>query len=216
MNLIRQEGKSVEEAIEIALEKLGLEEEEVDIKVIDEGSKGLLGLIGARNAIVEVKAKVNPVKIGKEFLESILEKMSCQGEVEVVESKTTEEQIYYNINSPDLGILIGHRGETLDAIQYLTSLVVNKYSARYLRILIDGEGYRLRREKTLENLARRLAEKAIATGRKVMLEPMPPHERRIIHMTLRKDKRISTYSEGKEPFRRVLIERVDNLQDLDN
>lgn len=211
MNFIRQEGKTVEEAVEIALEKLGLREEEAEIKVIDEGSKGLMGLIGARNAVVEVKVKVNPMQTGKEFLENILEKMSCQARVEVDESKTDEEQIYYNINGPDLGIIIGHRGKTLDAIQYLTSLVVNKHSDRYWRILLDAEGYRLRREETLEKLARRLADKAIATGRKVVLEPMPPHERRIIHMALREDKRISTYSEGKEPFRRVLIERVDRI-----
>src|SRR5690554_964072 len=165
MNLIRQEGKTIEEAIEIALEKLGIKEEEADVKVIDEGSKGLLGLIGARNAVVEVKVKVNPMQTGKEFLENILEKMSCQARVEVDESKTDEEQIYYNINGPDLGIIIGHRGKTLDAIQYLTSLVVNKHSDRYWRILLDAEGYRLRREETLEKLARRLADKAIATGR---------------------------------------------------
>lgn len=94
--------------------------------------------------------------------------------------------------------------------------MVNKSSDKYLRVLIDAEGYRQRREKTLENLAKRLAEKAISTGRKVMLEPMPPHERRIIHMTLRKDARVSTYSEGKEPYRKVLIERADKVQDLDN
>ena len=216
MNLIRQEGKTIEEAIEIALEKLGIKEEEADVKVVDEGSKGILGLIGARNAVVEVKVKVNPVQIGKEFLEKILEKMSCQANVEVDDSKTNQEQIYYNITGPDLGIVIGHRGETLDAIQYLTSLVVNKHSNKYWRILIDAEGYRLRREETLERLARRLAEKAITTGRKVVLEPMPPHERRIIHMALREDKRISTYSEGREPFRRILIERMDKAQDLDN
>lgn len=216
MSLIRQEGKSVEEAIAMALEKLGLKEDEVDIKVIDEGSKGLLGLIGARDAVVEVRVKVNPAKTGREFLESILPKMACQGKVEVDENKTDDEQIYYNITGPDLGIIIGHRGETLDALQYLTSLVVNKSSNKYLRVLIDAEGYRQRREKTLENLAKRLAEKAISTGRKVMLEPMPPHERRIIHMTLRKDARVSTYSEGKEPYRKVLIERADKVQDLDN
>lgn len=112
MNFIRQEGKTVEEAVEIALEKLGLREEEAEIKVIDEGSKGLMGLIGARNAVVEVKVKVNPMQTGKEFLENILEKMSCQARVEVDESKTDEEQIYYNINGPDLGIIIGHRGKT--------------------------------------------------------------------------------------------------------
>jgi len=213
MDLIKQEAKTVEEAIRLALEKLDINDDEAEIEVIDEGSRGLLGLIGTRNAIVEVKPKVNPVKIGMEFLEEMFDNMPVEASIELIEEETNKEQVMYNIRSKDLGIIIGHRGETLDAIQYLTSLIVNKRTEAYYRVLIDAEGYRDKRKKTLERLAKRLADKAISTGRKVMLEPMPPHERRIIHMTLRKDNRVNTYSEGREPFRKVMIER---LQGSDN
>lgn len=213
MNPIKQEAKTVEEAISLALGKLGIEQENADINVIEKGSKGLFGLIRTKKAIVEVKPKVNHVKTGLEFLKKIFSKMPFDGNITIVESKTNDEQVLYNISSSDLGIIIGHRGETLDAIQYLTSLVVNKKTDSYYRVLVDAEGYRDRRKNTLERLAKRLANKAVSTERKVMLEPMPPHERRIIHMFLRKDKRINTYSEGKEPFRKVMIE---SRQDQDN
>jgi len=202
---IKQEGKNVEEAISLALEKLKLKREEAEIKVIEEGSKGLLGLIGGKNAVVEVKPKVDPIESGKEFLQSVFKAMPFNATVEVIDEETNEEQVLYNISSPDLGIIIGHRGETLDALQYLTSLVVNRKTPNYFRVLLDAEGYREKRKKTLERLASKLAKKAITTGRKVMLEPMPPHERRIIHMTLKGDDRVYTYSEGKEPYRRVMI-----------
>ncbi|NLM97288.1 MAG: protein jag [Halanaerobiaceae bacterium] len=211
MKIIKQEGKTVEEAIRAALEKLGIERENADIKVIEEGSKGLLGLIGSKNAVVEVKEKVDHVKVGIEFLKELFLKLPLEANVEVVEEETNEEQIYYNIESKDLGIIIGHRGETLDAVQYLTSLVINKNTNSYYRVILDAEGYRERRKKTLERLARKLAEKAVSTGRKVMLEPMSPQERRIIHMYLKDDPRVITYSEGKEPFRKVLIEKKETL-----
>jgi len=202
---IKQEGKNVEEAISLALKKLKLKREEAEIKVIEEGSKGLLGLIGGKNAVVEVKPKVDPIESGKEFLQSVFKAMPFNATVEVIDEETNEEQVLYNISSPDLGIIIGHRGETLDALQYLTSLVVNRKTPNYFRVLLDAEGYREKRKKTLERLASKLAKKAITTGRKVMLEPMPPHERRIIHMTLKGDDRVYSYSEGKEPYRRVMI-----------
>ncbi|MFW6305884.1 MAG: RNA-binding cell elongation regulator Jag/EloR [Bacillota bacterium] len=206
MDVIKQEAKNVDDAINLALEKLNISREEAEVTVLNEGSRGLLGLIGAKNAVVEVKPKVNPVKIGLNFLEDVFINMPVEVELEVLEEQTNSDQVVYNIKSKDLGIIIGHRGETLDAIQYLTSLVVNKETNSYFRVLIDAEGYRDRRQQTLERLAKRLAEKALSTGRKVMLEPMPPHERRIIHMTLRKDKRVNTFSDGREPFRKVMIE----------
>lgn len=206
MDSIKQEGRTVEEAVALALEKLGITREEAEVEVIDEGSKGIFGLIGGKNAVVRVKVKVDPVKIGKEFLDNLFANMPLdEVTVEVVSEETDDKQVLYNIKSPDLGIVIGHRGETLDALQYLTSLVVNKASEKYYRVLLDAEGYRERRKQTLERLANKLAKKALSTGRKVMLEPMPPHERRIIHMTLRGDDRVTTYSEGKEPYRRIMI-----------
>ncbi len=213
MDSIREEGKTVEEAISEALKKLNISREEAEIKVIDEGSKGIFGLIGGKNAEVEVKVKPVPVQIGKEFLEGVLDKMPVECELNVIEEETDQEQVAYNVNSPNLGIIIGRRGETLDALQYITSLVVNKTTDSYFRVFIDAEGYRERRKQTLERLARKMAQKTLTTGRKVMLEPMPPHERRIIHIALKGDNRVTTYSEGKEPYRRVLImaqEQSDN------
>ena len=126
-----------------------------------------------------------------------------------MEEKTNEEQVMYNLKSDDLGIVIGHRGETLDALQYLTSLVVNKETEEYYRVLLDAEGYRDRRKETLVRLANKLARKAVKTERKVVLEPMPPHERRIIHMALKDNDKVTSYSKGEEPFRKVMIELTD-------
>lgn len=209
MDSIIEEGKTVEEAIENALKKLNISRDKAEIKVLEEGSKGLLGFIGSKNAVVKVEPKVDAAAIGLDFLDSVLENIPVESSAEIEEEQSNEEQIMLNISSPDLGIIIGHRGETLDALQYLTSLVVNKATDSYCRVILDAEGYRDRRKQTLERLAKKLARKALSTGRKVMLEPMPPHERRIIHMTLRGDKRVTTYSEGKEPYRRVMIAAVD-------
>lgn len=205
MDIIRQDGKTVDEAISLALEKLEISKDEAEIEIIDEGTKGFLGLIGSKKALVEVSIKIDPAQIGKEFLEEVLQKIPMDGKVEVIEEQTNQTQVKYNINSSDLGILIGYRGETLDSLQYLTSLAVNKVTDHYYRVIIDAEGYRERRKQTLERLALKLARKALSKGRKVMLEPMPPHERRIIHITLKGDERIETFSDGKEPYRRIMI-----------
>ena len=208
MDSVRQEAKSVIDAINKGLKKLNISREEAKIDIIKEGSKGFLGIIGGENAVVDIKVKKDPIKIGKDFIESVFSSTKLEVEVEVLEDKTDNEQVMYNLNSSDLGIVIGHRGETLDALQYLTSLVVNKETEEYFRVLIDAEGYRDRRKETLERLAHKLARKAVKTGRKVVLEPMPPHERRIIHMALKDDNKVKSYSKGKEPFRKVMIELV--------
>lgn len=208
MEQIRQEAKTVEEAISQGLNKLDISRDEAKIEVIEEGNKGIFGFIGNKKALVEIEVKKNPVEIGKNFLEEIFSKTSLEVEVSVVDKKTDSEQVLYNLNSPDLGIIIGHRGETLDAIQYITSLVVNKKNNKYFRVLLDAEGYRDRRKQTLIRLANKLARKAVKKGRKVVLEPMPPHERRIIHIALKDDSRVKSYSEGEEPFRRVMIETI--------
>ncbi len=206
MKKIRQEGKTVEDAVETALEVLNISREKADIKVIEEGNKGLFGIIGTKSALVEVKVKEDPVKTGKKFLEKIFSCISIDVTVEVLKEQTNKKQISYNLKSSDLGIIIGHRGETLDALQYLTSLVINKKSTQYYRIILDAEGYRDRREKTLIRLAKKLANKCIKKGRKVVLEPMPPHERRIIHIALKDNPDVSSHSEGEEPFRKIIIE----------
>lgn len=203
---VKQQGKTVDAAIEEALRKLGVGREQVEIKVVDEGNRGILGLIGSREAMVEVTVKETKIDRAIEFLKKVTHTMDLDVEVEVIKKETDEEQITLNIIGQNLGILIGHRGSTLDSLQYLTSLVANRDGEEnYVRIILDAEGYRERRKQTLFQLARRLAEKARTTGRKVVLEPMPPHERRIIHLALQEEKDIKTYSEGREPYRKVII-----------
>ncbi|MGP3778259.1 RNA-binding cell elongation regulator Jag/EloR [Halanaerobium saccharolyticum] len=210
MKSIKVEAKNVEKAVEKALNKLGITREDAEINVIDEGSKGLLGLIGTKDAVVEVKEVFDPVKKGKEFLESLLEKANINVGIEIMEEKSDAEQVVYNLTGEkELGLVIGHRGETLDAMQYLTSIYINKELEEYFRVLLDAEGYRDRRQQTLERLAERLAAKAERKKRKVVLEPMPPHERRIIHIALKENKNVKSYSEGKEPYRKVMIEPLD-------
>lgn len=204
----KETGNSVEEAVEKALKKLGLSKEEVEINIIEEGSTGFLGLIGGKDAVVEVSKKIIVSEIGKNFLEDIFSNSELNVEVEYIEAKSNDEQLYYNLSSPELGIVIGHRGETLDALQYLTSLAVNRETDKYFRIMLDAEGYRERRKETLERLANKMKDKALETGRKVMLDPMPPHERRIIHLAVKEDDRVKSYSQGEEPFRKVMIEKV--------
>lgn len=205
----RYKAESVNEAIKKGLDDLGIDRSQAEINIIEQGNKGFLGLIGKKQAEIEIIMEDDPIKKGMNFLEEVFNKTNIDVEVDVVQAETNEEQVVYDIHSPDLGIVIGRRGETLDALQYLTSLVVNKDTEEYYRIILDAEGYRDRRKKTLERLARKLAQKAVNKERKVVLEPMPPHERRIIHITLKQDSRVRSYSEGEEPFRKVMIETVD-------
>ncbi len=201
--------KSVNEAIKKGLKDLNIDRNQAEINIIEQGNKGFLGLIGKKQAEIEIIIEDDPITKGKDFLENLFNKTNIDVNIEVKEAETNQEQVVYDLHSPDLGIVIGRRGETLDALQYLTSLVVNKNTEQYYRIIIDAEGYRDRREKTLERLAHKLAQKAVKKNRKVVLEPMPPHERRIIHITLKKDSRVKSYSEGEEPFRKVMIETVE-------
>jgi len=211
MKSVRIKAKTVDEAVTQALEELDTTAENAEVNVIDEGSKGLLGFIGAKDAVVEVKKIFNPVEEGKEFLKQLLDKANINVDVEVVQKETDDEQVLYNLmGQKELGLVIGHSGETLDALQYLTSIFINKELDEYYRVLLDAEGYRDRRRKTLERLAQRLADKAEKKQRKVVLEPMPPHERRIIHITLKENNNVKSYSEGEEPYRKVMIEPLDN------
>ena len=205
----RYKAESVNEAIKKGLDDLGIDRSQAEINIIEQGNKGFLGLIGKKQAEIEIIMEDDPIKKGMNFIKEVFSKTNIDVEVDVVQAETNEEQVVYDIHSPDLGIVIGRRGETLDALQYLTSLVVNKDTEEYYRIILDAEGYRDRRKKTLERLARKLAQKAVNKERKVVLEPMPPHERRIIHITLKQDSRVRSYSEGEEPFRKVMIETVD-------
>lgn len=205
----KYKAESVNKAIKKGLDDLGIDRSQAEINIIEQGNKGFLGLIGKKQAEIEIIMEDDPIKKGKSFLEEVFGKTNIDVNINVIEKETNEEQVVFDLHSPDLGIVIGRRGETLDALQYLSSLVVNKNTDQYYRVILDAEGYRERRKQTLERLARKLAQKAVNKERKVVLEPMPPHERRIIHITLKQDSRVKSYSEGEEPFRKVMIETVD-------
>ena len=201
MKEIQKSAKTVDKAIEEALLELNAAREDVEIEVISEGSRGFLGF-GSKDAVVKVTEKFNPEKIAKNFLREIFIAM---GIIVNIETQLKDKQLLINLTGDDMGILIGKRGQTLDSIQYLVNLVVNKGNAPYLSITIDTENYRQRRKETLESLAYNLAKKVRQTGKKVVLEPMNPYERRIIHSSLQNNRYVTTYSEGEEPFRNVVI-----------
>ncbi|WP_434302758.1 RNA-binding cell elongation regulator Jag/EloR [Clostridium botulinum] len=203
MKVIEMTGKTIEEAINHGLKELNTSKDKVEIKVIDEGSKGFLNFIGTRPAKIEMKLKKDYEKEVRDFLESILKSMDVGAKISIKEKKDV---IKIDLSGPDMGIIIGYRGETLDSLQYLVSLVINKdQSCDYKRVILDTENYRDKREETLKKLARRLGHKVRETGRPVKLEPMNPYERRIIHSELQNNNYVETYSEGEEPFRKVVI-----------
>lgn len=203
MTCIEKSGKTVEEAIEYALTELNTTRDHVDVEVLEEPSKGLFGLFGSKPARVKVTLKViNPVDTAKSFLTDIFNAMGIKV---LLEKMTSDEYTTFNIRGEDLGVLIGKHGQTLDALQYLTNLAANKDGEQKVKFILDVEDYRKRRSETLSRLALRLADKVKRRGEKVVLEPMSPHERKIIHVALQHDKRVFTYSEGEEPYRKVVI-----------
>ncbi|AVP55848.1 protein jag [Clostridium tetani] len=204
MKTIDMTGKTVDDAVKNALNELNITEDKVDIEVLDEGSKGLFNLIGSRPAKVRVTVKRDCAYEAKSFLKDILDNMGIKAEIRIKEEENT---LKIHMNGPDMGILIGYRGETLDALQYLISLTINKdHNDDYKRVILDTENYRKKREETIKRLAIKIANKAIKTGRVVKLEPMNPYERRIIHSVLQNSPDVETYSEGEEPYRRVVVD----------
>lgn len=202
MEQIKKSGKTVDEAIQEALKELNASQDEVDVTVIEEGSKGFLGMFGGKDAVVLVTKKFNPEKVAENFLREIFLAM---GIIVKITTKLKDKQLFIDLHGDDMGILIGKRGQTLDALQYLVNLAVNKGNAPYISIMLDTENYRQRRKETLESLAFNLAKKVKQTKKSVVLEPMNPYERRIIHSSLQNDRYVTTYSEGEEPFRNVVI-----------
>lgn len=258
MDFIEKTAKTVEEAKQAALAELGIREDEADIEIIEEASKGFLGLIGGHDAKVRVTVRKNgsdkisegtdempmpeiietsrqvgdlvkkqareentheerprprmvseeeaavPLERAEKFLRQIFESMHLEVSIEKVRG---EEAYVLNFTGEDLGILIGKHGQTLDSLQYLVNLAANHgLTENRVHIILDVEHYRDRREETLRRLAARLADKAIRTRQRIMLEPMNRHERKIIHMALQENRRVSTYSSGDEPYRKVVIE----------
>ena len=233
---IEKRAKSVDEAIDEALNELGITKEEAEIEIVQEASKGFLGL-GSKEAIVKVSVKgaapveavaaaevaaepapeikadaakavsrvydsEKPEENAKNFINDILSAMGL--EVEITASFDGE-TVNVNLDGENMGIVIGKRGDTLDSIQYLTSLVVNQKSEDYIKVSIDTENYREKRKEALIKLSERLAQKVAKTGKKFALEPMNPYERRIIHSNLQENEEVTTFSVGQEPYRKVVI-----------
>lgn len=202
---VEKTGKTIEEARQAALEELGAAPEEVTVEILEEPSKGFLGIIGGHEAKVRVTViDKSPADLAQEFLKKIFTSMGLDV---TLEKENREDAIVFNLVGKNLGILIGKHGQTLDALQYLVNLVANKGRVEdRLHIILDIEKYRERREDTLRHLAMRLAEKVGRSGREIVLEPMNRHERKVIHMALQEDERVHTKSVGEEPFRKVVIE----------
>ena len=195
--------KTVEEAITNASMELGVASSELEYEIVSKGSTGFLG-IGSKPAIINAKKKESFIDDIQEYLEKLFKAMDIETDIKI-EYDEENSTMDIDVSGPDMGILIGKRGQTLDALQYLISLYVNKKSESYIRVKLDTENYRARRKDTLENLAKNIAFKVKRTRRSFTLEPMNPYERRIIHSALQNDKYVATRSEGEEPYRKVVI-----------
>ena len=201
-------GKTIDDAINKAILELRITSEDLEYIVLEKGSSGILGF-GSKPAVIEAWAKQTIAGTANDFLQSVFETMGMV--VNVVSEYNEEERVLsLDLQGDDMGILIGKRGQTLDSLQYLTSLVVNKTSEEYIRVKLDIENYRERREDSLTNLAKNCAAKVKKTRRPVVLEPMNPYERRIIHACLQNDRNVITSSEGEEPYRHVVISLKKN------
>lgn len=204
MKTLEMTGRTVSEALEIALKQLKLTEDRVEYEVLDEGSKGFLNFIGTKPAKILVKVKRDYKEEVRVFLRNILKNMKVQAEIRIKEEKDI---INIDLTGPKMGIIIGYRGETLDSLQYLASLVVNKeHDIPYKKVVLDIENYRKKREETLVRVAEKTAYKVGKTRRPYKLEPMNPYERRIIHSALQDNEYVYTFSEGEEPHRRVVVD----------
>ncbi|HBI56757.1 MAG TPA: protein jag [Firmicutes bacterium] len=196
-------GKTVEEAIESALSELSIKREDADITIVELPTKGLFGILPGKNAVVQVREQFDPVLFAADWMEQILEKMRINARVGV---RLQDERIELDIAGNNLGVLIGRRGQTLDALQYITTLAVNKKTVEFVPVQVDAGGYREKRRLTIQKNALSAKQKAVKTGRKIALEPMTPAERRLVHMALSDDHDVVTYSIGEEPSRRVVID----------
>ena len=204
MKIIEFSGKTVDDAKKNALTELKLTEDKIQVEVLEEGSKGFFNIIGTKPAKIKVTVKRDYIHEGKKFLQDILDCMDIKAEIAIKEENNI---INITLTGQNMGILIGYRGETLDSLQYLLSLIINKgHESEYKRVVLDTENYRLKREETLQRLAGKMAGRVKRSGKYIKLEPMNPYERRIIHSSLQNDPYINTYSEGEEPYRRVIVD----------
>ena len=203
MEFIEVSAKTVNDAVTDALVQLGVTSDQLDYEVVSEGSTGFLGF-GSKPALIKARRKHSPEESVRDFLTRVFDAMKL--DVEIV-SKYYEESglVDVEFKGNEMGVLIGKRGQTLDSLQYLTNLAVNKQMDHYVKVKLDTEDYRKRRKDTLENLARNISYKVKRTKRPVALEPMNPYERRVIHSALQNDRFVSTHSEGEEPYRHVVV-----------
>ncbi len=195
--------KTVDDAITEACENFVVTSDKLEYEVIEEGSSGFLG-IGSKPAVIKARIKSSVKDIAKEFLDNVFKAMNLTVVIDINYNEDNN-SMDIDLSGDEMGILIGKRGQTLDSLQYLVSLVVNKDVENYIHIKVDTENYRQRRKETLENLAKNISYKVKRTKRPVSLEPMNPYERRIIHSALQNDKYVTTHSEGDEPFRHVVV-----------
>ncbi|MGL4760073.1 MAG: RNA-binding cell elongation regulator Jag/EloR [Sarcina sp.] len=203
MKTIEFTGKTVDDALENALSELKVSNDKVEYTITDEGSKGFLGLIGSRPAKISVTIKKTPLDECELFLQGILSKMGVSAQILVREEV---DKVFIDVKGDEVGTIIGYRGETLDSIQYLLNVFINKANKGvYKRVVLDVGEYRVKREETLKRLALKTAYKVKKYGRTMKFEPMNPYERKIIHSTLQNDNKIATRSEGQEPFRRIVV-----------
>jgi len=209
MKSIEIEGKTVEEALNKALIELGTDKSMVNVEVLDYGSKGLFNIIGVKPARIRVSNKYNYIEESENFIRNIINCMDIKAKIDIKEENDT---IKINLSGDKMGAIIGYRGETLDSIQYLVSLVINKaHEFPHKKVILDTENYRSKREETLKGVAMKTANKVKKTRKAFKLEPMNPYERRIIHAALQGNAFVNTYSEGDEPFRRVVVELKKDL-----
>lgn len=203
MEFIEVSAKTVDDAITEASIKLGTTSDKIEVEVIEKGSTGFLG-IKSKPAIIKARKKNDTVDNIREFLENVFSAMNMEVTIDIKKAK--DDKVYeVELSGKEMGLLIGKRGQTLDSLQYLTNLAVNKHSDGYIKVKLDTEDYRQRRKDTLENLAKNIAYKVKRTKRPVSLEPMNPFERRVIHSALQGDRYVETHSEGEEPFRHVVV-----------
>jgi spoIIIJ-associated protein len=214
MEYIEVSAKTVEEAVTEALIKLETTSDNIEYEVIDKGTAGFLGFIGSKPAVIKVRKKFNLIDYTNDFLTKLFKAMQMDVKSNI-EYDEENKNMNINFDGEDMGMLIGKRGQTLDSLQYIISLVVNKASDSYIRIKVDTENYRERRKETLENLAKNLAYKVKRTRRPVSLEPMNPYERRVIHSALQNDRYVETHSEGNEPYRKVVITLKKDYKERD-
>ena len=203
MDYIEVTGKTVEDARTEALIKLGTTSDQIEVEILEKGSSGFLG-IGSKPEVIRVRRKFTMEDCVRDFLTQVFDAMDLTVDISV-EVEEDNHTVNVELKGDEMGVLIGKRGQTLDSLQYLTSLALNRHTDEYVKVKLDTEDYRKRRKETLENLAKNIAYKVKRTKRPVSLEPMNPFERRVIHSTLQNDKYVSTHSEGEEPHRHVVV-----------